>query len=89
MAEADPVLGLERGESVERPPVLYLQGTADVAHPRPHLDRFVAEYRKAGGHVDLELYEGATEGFINRQPESPAARKAIERIVEFVHKQLA
>jgi acetyl esterase/lipase len=89
MAEADPVLGLERGERVELPPVLYLQGANDAAHPRPHLDRFVAEYRKAGGHVDLELYEGAAEGFVNRQPDSPAARGAIARIIEFVHKQLA
>jgi acetyl esterase/lipase len=88
MAEADPVLGLERGERVELPPVLYLQGTADVAHPRPHLDRFVSEYRKAGGQVDLELLEGAAEGFVNRQPDSPAARHAIARIIEFVHKQL-
>ena len=38
--------------------VLYVQGTEDVAHPRPHLDRFVAAYRKAGGVVDLELFEG-------------------------------
>jgi acetyl esterase/lipase len=88
MAEADPVLGLERGERLELPAVLYLQGTADVAHPRPHLDRFVAEYRKAGGHVDLELYDGAAEGFINRQPDSPAARNALARIIEFVHKHL-
>ncbi len=42
MAEGCPALALERGESVELPPVLYLQGAEDVAHPRPHLDRFVA-----------------------------------------------
>jgi acetyl esterase/lipase len=88
MAEADPVAGLERGEKLELPPVLYLQGTADVAHPRPHLDRFVSAYRKAGGQVDLELLEGAAEGFVNRQPGSAAARNAIARIIEFVHKQL-
>jgi acetyl esterase/lipase len=88
MFEADPVAGLERGENLELPPVLYLQGTADVAHPRPHLDRFVTAYRKAGGQVDLELLEGAAEGFVNRQPDSAAAKTAIARIVEFVHKQL-
>ena len=27
------------------PPVLYLQGTADIVHPRPQLDRFVKAYR--------------------------------------------
>jgi len=88
MAEGNPVLALERGERVELPPVLYLQGTRDVAHPRPDLDRFVMHYRKAGGQVELELYEGATEGFITRSPTSPAAGQAIEKIIEFVHKQI-
>jgi acetyl esterase/lipase len=88
MTEGNPVLALERGEGVELPPVLYLQGTHDVAHPRPDLDRFVMHYRKAGGHVELELYDGATEGFITRNPTSPAAGQAIEKMIEFVHKQI-
>jgi len=87
MAEGNPVLALERGEEVELPPALYLQGTRDVAHPRPDLDRFVAQYRKAGGHVELELFDGEAEGFINKNPQSPVARRAIERIIEFVHRQ--
>src|SRR5213593_1448948 len=58
MAEGSPVLALERGERVAMPPALYLQGTRDVAHPRPDLDRFVTLYRKAGGRVDLELFDG-------------------------------
>ena len=88
MAEGSPVLALERGERVALPPALYIQGTRDVAHPRPDLDRFVAQYGKAGGQVELELVEGEAEGFITRNPASPAARRAVERIVEFVHKQL-
>jgi acetyl esterase/lipase len=79
---------MERGESVETPPVLYLQGTKDVAHPRPDLDRFVAAYRQRGGQVELELYEGEAEGFVNRNPNSPGAAQAVARIVEFVGKQL-
>jgi acetyl esterase/lipase len=88
MAEGNPTLVLERGESVETPPVLYMQGTRDMAHPRPDLDRFVAQYRKAGGQVDLELLEGEAEGYINKKPASPAVERTISRIVEFVHKQL-
>jgi acetyl esterase len=88
MADGSPALALERGETVQLPPVLYLQGTEDVAHPRPHLDRFVAAYRKAGGHVDLELFEGEGQGFIMRKAGSPASNRAIERIVEFTHKHL-
>lgn len=88
MAEGGPALALERGETVQLPPVLYLQGTEDLAHPRPHLDRFVAAYRKAGGVVDLELFEGEGQGFIMRKAGSPASNRAIEMIVEFVHKQI-
>jgi acetyl esterase/lipase len=88
MAEGSPVLVLERGETVETPPVVYIQGTRDQAHPRPDLERFVAAYRKIGGQVELELMEGEAEGYINRKPPTPAVERTIARIVEFVHKQL-
>ena len=88
MAEGCPARALEKGEKAELPPALYLQGTEDIAHPRPHLDRFVAAYRKAGGTVDLELFEGEGQGFIMRKAGSPASNRAIEMIIEFVHKQI-
>ena len=88
MDEGAPARALEQGEKVELPPVLYLQGTEDVAHPRPHLDRFVAAYRKAGGVVDLELFEGEGQGFIMRKAGSPASNRALDMIIEFVHKQV-
>jgi acetyl esterase len=88
MAEGNPVLALERGEQVALPPVLYIQGTNDIAHPRVDLDRFVANYRKAGGRVDLQLYEGEAEGFVIRKPSSPASGQALEKIIAFVHQQV-
>jgi acetyl esterase/lipase len=88
MAEGNPVLALERGEPAALPPVLYIQGTEDQAHPRPDLDRFVSHYRKAGGRVDLALYEGEAEGFVIRKPSAPASGQAVEKIIEFVHQQL-
>jgi acetyl esterase/lipase len=88
MAEGNPVLALERGEPVELPPVLYLQGTRDVAHPRPDLERFVTQYRKAGGRIELEMFDGEAEGFINKNPDSPASKTALAAIVAFVHAQL-
>jgi acetyl esterase len=85
MAEGNPALALQRGERVELPPALYIQGTKDIVHPRADLDLFVANYRKAGGRVDLEMFEGEAEGFIIRRPGSESAARAIGRIVEFVH----
>lgn len=88
MAEGNPTLALERGEPAQTPPVLYLQGTADLAHPVPNRERFIASYRKAGGRVDLHLFEGMGEAFITNDPNTPAARDAIEKIIEFVHREI-
>ena len=88
MEEGAPATALEKGERVQLPPVLYLQGTEDLAHPRPHLDRFVAAYRKAGGVVELELFDGEGQGFIMRKAGSPASNRALELISEFTLKQL-
>ena len=96
MAEGNPVLALERGERVELPPVLYIQDSRDIVHPRPQLERFVELYRKAGGQVDLELSEGAGDAFAPRNPptalrhlartdpSSPSATRVIEKMVAFV-----
>jgi acetyl esterase/lipase len=88
MAEGNPTRALERGEHTEMPPVLYLQGTADVAHPKPNRDRFIELYRKAGGRVDLHLFEDVGEAFITNDPDSRQAKDAIEKIVEFVQREL-
>ena len=88
MTEGNPLLALERGEKIHMPPVLYLQGTADVAHPKIYRDQFVASYRKAGGRVDLHLFDGVGEAFITNDPTSAAAVAAIDRIVEFVHREM-
>ena len=89
MREGNPTLALERGEKVEMPPVLYLQGTADIAHPKPNREQFVASYKKAGGRVELHLFEGVGEAFITSDPRSPQSLQAIDRIIEFVHRELA
>jgi acetyl esterase/lipase len=88
MTEGNPTLALERGEKAQMPPVLYLQGTADVAHPKPNRDSFIAAYRKAGGKVDLQMFEGVGEAFITNDPASQQARDAIEKIIEFVHREM-
>jgi acetyl esterase len=100
MAEGNPVMALERGERVESPPVLYIQDTRDIVHPRPQLERFVELYRKAGGRVDLELSEGAADAFAprnppaalarsfeKRDPSSPQARRTVEKMIAFVREQ--
>jgi acetyl esterase len=85
MAEGNPVRALERGERVALPPVMYIQDSRDIIHPRAQLDRFVELYRTAGGDVDLELSEGAADAFAVRDaPPSPVSSKMIEKMISFV-----
>lgn len=89
MAEGNPRLALDRGEKVRTPPLLYIQGTADVAHPVASRQELIAGYRKAGGRVELHLFEGVGEAFITSDPMGPQSVAALEKIVEFVHRELA
>jgi hypothetical protein len=43
---------------------------------------------KAGDQIQFELFKGETEGFIKRNAASPPAAQAMEKIIEFVHKQM-
>lgn len=88
MEEGNPTQALVRGEKVELPPVIYIQGLADIAHPKPNREQFIASYRKAGGRVELHTFEGVGEAFITTDPNSQAARDAIDRIIEFVHREM-
>ncbi|MBI2532113.1 MAG: alpha/beta hydrolase [Deltaproteobacteria bacterium] len=88
MAEGSPLRAMERGERVDLPPVLCIQGTLDVVHPRIHLDQFVMQYRKAGGQITFELFEGEAEVFITRNRSSLAAVRAVEKIIEFFHTKM-
>lgn len=86
MAEGSPVRALERGEDLETPPVLYVQGKNDTAHPRPDLDRFVAAYGAAGGAIQVEIFDGEMQGFLtdNRSENSDSVARAIDLIVDFL-----
>jgi hypothetical protein len=78
MAEGAPARALARGERTALPLVLYLSRTNDTSHPRPDLDEFVLQYRRAGGQVDLALFEGEGEGFLTRHIITPGAQQALE-----------
>src|SRR5579884_180428 len=68
MAEGNPMLILERGEKVELPPALWVQGRPDEVHdyhdpdsgfPGNEPERFVSNYRKAGGDIDIVYVDNA------------------------------
>ena len=68
MAEGNPILILERGEKVLTPPAIWIQGQPDIVHdyrdPESPIEgnepqRFVTNYRKAGGEIDLLYIDNA------------------------------
>ena len=70
MAEGNPVLILERGEKVLTPPAIWIQGRPDIVHdyrdpdspiPANEPERFTANYRKAGGDIELLYVDNATK----------------------------
>jgi hypothetical protein len=87
MADGNPMLILERGEKVPLPPALWLQGRPDIVHdyrdpeapiPGNEPERFVANYRKAGGDIEMISVEQAAR----------TTPEVLGQVVAFFHKHL-
>jgi acetyl esterase len=87
MAEGAPARILAGGERTALPPTLCLVRTYEAGHPRPDLEEFVRQYRKAGGQIDMTVFEGEGEGLL-RDISSPTAQQALEQMVAFIHQHL-
>jgi acetyl esterase/lipase len=82
--EATPALIIERGEKVYLPPALVFQGTKDEWTTVELAQRFAADYRGAGGALDLLLLDGARHTFVNEHPFEPNSVKAVEAMTAFI-----
>jgi acetyl esterase len=86
MAEGNPPRILERGEKVDLPPALIFGGDKDEWVPVEVMRKFCADYRKAGGEAELQLFEGGTHGFMTGKPDAPYATAAIDHMKTFIRK---
>ena len=86
MEEGSANLVVQRGDDIHMPEILYLQHPDDPMHPRANLDSFIAGYRKLGGTVALELFEGEAYDAVRSDPTSPSARDAVRKMVAFIHR---
>jgi acetyl esterase/lipase len=84
MTEGNPPRILERGEEVDLPPALVFGGDRDEWVPVEIMRKFVADYQKAGGKAELQLYERANHGFMTGKPDAPYAASAIDRMKAFI-----
>ncbi len=87
MAEGSPQLILERGEPVETPAALIMQGTNDDNLTPDMARNFAAAYARAGGTISFHEFEGEPHAFIARDPTSANAQRALGLIADFVHRQ--
>ncbi|HST76465.1 MAG TPA: alpha/beta hydrolase [Acetobacteraceae bacterium] len=87
MAEGNPMLALERAEAVLTPPALWVQGRPDNIHdyrdpdspiPGNEPERFAANYRKAGGEIEVRYIDQAAR----------ATAASFEPIAAFFRKHL-
>ena len=78
---------LERGEEVKLPPTILIQGTNDSNVPLSIPQRFDEAYRKAGGHLELEMFRDMVHGFGNTP--GPESDRAIELMKGFIARQLS
>jgi acetyl esterase/lipase len=88
MAEGSPQLILERGEPVETPPALIMQGTNDDNLTPDMARNFAAAYTRAGGDIAFHEFDGEPHAFIARDPNSANAQRALALIADFIHRQV-
>ncbi len=95
MAEGNPLLALERGEKVLTPPAIWFQGRGDVVHdykdaesdfPGNEPQRFVADYRKAGGDIALEYID--MDRHAGHAPDLSKTGDMFARMVDFVGRHI-
>ena len=87
MEEGNPTLLLQRGETVAKPPMLIIQGTADNNLTLDMADNFAAAFTKAGGSIEKHMFPGQPHAFIPGAPTAPDSLRALDLIKAFVRKQ--
>ena len=87
MAEAAPARILSGGERTELPPTLCLCRSYEAAHPRPDREEFIAQYRKAGGRIDVTVFDEEGEGVL-RDLSTDVAQRALEQMTAFINEHL-
>ena len=85
--EGNPHMILQRGEMVTLPPAIIIQGTEDDNIPVPATKEFAEAYRRSGGEIQLEIFDGMPHGFGYRR--GPETDRAVDLVKAFIARQLS
>jgi acetyl esterase len=88
MAEGSPQTIIEQDERVELPPILMLLKANDRNHPLEMQERFIASYRKRGGMIEAQTFDGLPEHRMVPSPSQPETMRCIETITGFIRRHL-
>jgi len=87
MAEGSPQTIIEQDEQVVLPPILMLLKANDRNHPPEMQQRFIASYRKRGGAIEVQTFDGLPEHRMVPSSSQPETMRAIDTITAFIRRQ--
>jgi acetyl esterase len=87
MAEGSPQTIIEQDEQVDLPPILMMLKANDRNHPLEMQERFIASYRKRGGAIEVQTFDGLPEHRMVPSPTQPETMRAIDTITGFIRRQ--
>jgi len=87
MAEGSPQTIIEKEEQIDLPAILMLLKANDKNHPLEMQERFIASYRKRGGAIEVQTFDGLPEHRMVPSPAQPETMRAMETITAFIRRQ--
>jgi acetyl esterase/lipase len=87
MAEGSPQTIVEQDKQVDLPPILMMLKANDRNHPLEMQERFIASYRKRGGTIEAQTFEGLPEHRMVPSPAQPETMRAMETLTAFIRRQ--
>lgn len=86
MIDGNPQKIVERGEEQALPPIYVALKTNDRNHPLEMEERFIATYRKRGGTIEVDTFDGLPEHRIVPSPDKPETMRFVDAITAFVRR---
>jgi acetyl esterase/lipase len=87
MAEGSPQTIIDQETQLELPPLLFMLKANDKNHPLEMQERFIASYRKRGGQIEVQSFEGLPEHRMVPSPAEPETMRAMDSITGFIKRQ--
>ena len=87
MAEGSPQTIIDADEKIDLPPLLFLLKNNDKNHPLEMQERFIASYRKRGGAIEVDSFDGLPEHRMVPSPSQPETMRFIDIVSAFIRQR--